>query len=102
MTYIHNINPIMFELFSIKLYWYGFMYALSFIIIDYLIVTASKNKIIILSKDQAEKFTIVMLIFAILGGRIGYILFYDLSYYFSNPEKIITEIIKKYVSYSST
>ena len=88
MTYIHNINPIMFELFSIKLYWYGFMYAMSFIIIDYLIVTASKNKKIILSKDQAEKFTIVMLIFAILGGRIGYILFYDFSYYFSNLEKI--------------
>mgnify|MGYP002701130408 FL=1 len=88
MTYIHNINPIIFELFSIKLYWYGFMYALSFIIIDYLVVTASKNKKIILSKDQAEKFTIVMLIFAILGGRIGYILFYDPSYYFSNSEKI--------------
>ena len=88
MTYIHNINPIIFEIFSIKLYWYGFMYALSFIIIDYLVVTASKNKKIILSKDQAEKFTIVVLIFAILGGRIGYILFYDLSYYFSNPEKI--------------
>ena len=88
MTYIHNINPIMFELFSIKLYWYGFMYALSFIIIDYLIVTASKNKKIILSKNQAEKFTIVILIFAILGGRIGYILFYDFNYYSSNIIKV--------------
>ena len=88
MTYIHNINPIMFELFSIKLYWYGFMYALSFIIIDYLIVTASKNKKIILSKDQAEKFTIVILIFAILGGRMGYILFYDFNYYSSNIIKV--------------
>ena len=74
----------MFELFSIQLYWYGFMYALSFIIIDYLIVTASKNKKIILSKDQAEKFTIVVLIFAILGGRIGYIFFYNFSYYLDN------------------
>ena len=88
MTYIHNINPIMFELFSIKLYWYGFMYALSFIIIDYLVVTASKNKKIILSKNQAEKFTIVILIFAILGGRIGYILFYDFNYYSSNIIKV--------------
>ena len=88
MTYIHNISPIMFELFSIKLYWYGFMYALSFIIIDYLIVTASKNKKIILSKDQAEKFTIAILIFAILGGRIGYILFYDFNYYSSNIIKV--------------
>jgi phosphatidylglycerol:prolipoprotein diacylglycerol transferase len=88
MTYIHNINPVMFEIFSIKLYWYGFMYALSFIIIDYLIVTASKNKKITLSKDKAEKFTIVILIFAIFGGRIGYVLFYDFSYFISNPARI--------------
>ena len=88
MTYIHNINPVMFEIFSIKLYWYGFMYALSFIIIDYLIVTASKNKKIILSKDKAEKFTLVILIFAIFGGRIGYVLFYDFSYFLSNPARI--------------
>ena len=51
-------------------------------------MTASKNKKIILSKDQAEKFTIVILIFAILGGRIGYILFYDFNYYSSNIIKV--------------
>tara|TARA_B100001564_G_C20609537_1_gene656911 strand:- start:400 stop:1143 length:744 start_codon:yes stop_codon:yes gene_type:complete len=79
----------MFEIFSIKLYWYGFMYALSFIIIDYLIITASKNKKITLPESKAEKFTIVILIFAIFGGRIGYILFYDFSYYLSNPERIL-------------
>jgi len=45
MTYIHNISPIMLEVFGIKLYWYGFMYAISFVIIDYLIVSASKTKI---------------------------------------------------------
>ena len=82
MTYIHNINPIMFEIFSIKLYWYGFMYALSFIIIDYLIVSESKNKKNVLNKNQAEKFTIIILLFAILGGRLGYVFFYDF-YYFS-------------------
>tara|TARA_B100001059_G_scaffold233615_1_gene274069 strand:- start:640 stop:1341 length:702 start_codon:yes stop_codon:yes gene_type:complete len=65
------------------------MYALSFIIIDYLIVTASKNKKIILSQDQAEKFTIAILIFAILGGRIGYVLFYDIDYFSSNIIKVL-------------
>ena len=84
MTYIHNINPVMFEILSIKLYWYGFMYALSFIIIDYLIVSESKNKKNVLNKNQAEKFTIIILLFAILGGRLGYVFFYDFDYFSMN------------------
>ena len=54
MTYIHNISPIMLEIYGIKLYWYGFMYAISFVIIDYLIVSASKNKDIDLEPPAAE------------------------------------------------
>ena len=88
MIYIHNINPVLLEIFSIKLYWYGFMYALSFIIIDYLIITASKNKKIILNEIQAEKFTLLILIAAVLGGRLGYVIFYDISYYILNPLSI--------------
>ena len=88
MTYIHNISPIMLEVFGIKLYWYGFMYAISFVIIDYLIVSASKNKNIDLEPTIAEKLTIVILLFAIIGGRLGYVIFYDLSYFASNIQKI--------------
>ena len=65
MTYIHNISPIMLEVFGIKLYWYGFMYAISFVIIDYLIVSASKNKNIDLElenwknlKSNSEKMSV--------------------------------------------
>ena len=89
MTYIHNINPVIFEILSIKLYWYGFMYALSFIIIDYLVITAAKNKKIILNEKQAEKFTLTILITAIIGGRLGYVIFYDFSYYISNLTNIL-------------
>ena len=91
MTYIHNISPIMLEVFGIKLYWYGFMYAISFVIIDYLIVSASKNKNIDLEPPAAEKLTIVVLLFAIIGGRLGYVIFYDLSY--------LPQIFKRYFIY---
>jgi len=78
----------MLEVYGIKLYWYGFMYAISFVIIDYLIVSASKNKNIELEPTVAEKLTIVILLFAIIGGRLGYVIFYDLSYFASNIQKI--------------
>ena len=64
------------------------MYAISFVIIDYLIVSASKNKNIDLELPAAEKLTIMILLFAILGGRLGYVIFYDLSYFASNIQKI--------------
>ena len=88
MTYIHNINPVMLEFFSIKLYWYGFMYALSFIIIDYLVITASKKRKIVLNENQAEKFTLTVLVAAIIGGRLGYVFFYDFTFYLSNLRNI--------------
>ena len=88
MIYIHNINPIIFELYSIKLYWYGLMYAVSFIIIDYLIVSAAKNGKIDLEQTVAEKLSFIVLFYAIIGGRLGYIIFYDLNYYLLNLEKI--------------
>ena len=36
MIYTHNINPIIFSLGSVDLYWYGAMYAISFLLIDYM------------------------------------------------------------------
>tara|TARA_B100000900_G_scaffold406078_1_gene416578 strand:- start:416 stop:1114 length:699 start_codon:yes stop_codon:yes gene_type:complete len=65
------------------------MYALSFIIIDYLVITAAKNKKIILNEKQAEKFTLTILLTAIIGGRLGYVIFYDFSYYILNLKNIL-------------
>ena len=36
MIYTHDINPILISIGFIDLYWYGAMYAISFILIDYL------------------------------------------------------------------
>ncbi len=36
MLYTHNIDPIMLTIGPVHLYWYGAMYAISFILIDYL------------------------------------------------------------------
>ena len=78
----------MFEIFTIKLYWYGFMYALSFVIIDYLVVRAAKIGKIEIDLPVAERLTLIILLSAIIGGRLGYILFYDLNFYLSNLVQI--------------
>ena len=36
MIYTHNIHPILLTIGPIDLYWYGVMYAVSFLLIDHL------------------------------------------------------------------
>jgi phosphatidylglycerol---prolipoprotein diacylglyceryl transferase len=65
--------------------WYGLMYALGFIIsYEYM------KKQRILRADDGESFFLMVFLGVILGGRIGYILLYDLSYYISHPIEIFS------------
>lgn len=74
------------DLFGITLAptWYGLMYALG-LIIGYTIISQKK----LVSKEDIDYLLLAVFIGIILGGRIGYILFYDLSYYLSNPYQIL-------------
>lgn len=77
----------MFEIGPFKAHWYGFMYAISFLI-GYLYLLFSK-RCAHLEDKQKDAFVIYIVLGVILGGRIGYMLFYNLAYYFANPAKII-------------
>jgi phosphatidylglycerol:prolipoprotein diacylglycerol transferase len=79
-------NPIMFEIGPVKAHWYGFMYALSFLL-GYLYLTCSKRGKE-LARNERDAFLIFIILGIVVGGRIGYILFYNFSYYVTNPAKI--------------
>lgn len=82
-------NPVMFQLGPFKAHWYGFMYALSFIL-GYLYLQYSKpGKRLDLSVKEKDNLLIVIILGVVLGGRLGYVLFYNLEFYFSHPEKIL-------------
>lgn len=79
-------NPIMFQIGPVKAHWYGFMYALSFLL-GYLYLTYSKRGKK-LQRNERDAFLIYVILGIVLGGRIGYVLFYNLVYYLTNPLKI--------------
>ena len=90
MIYTHNINPIIFSLGSVDLYWYGAMYAISFLLIDYMMKReVTKNRTYDFSIQFIDRLIFIAIIAVILGGRFGYVLFYNLEFYSSNPLKII-------------
>ena len=88
MIYIHNIDPILLSFKSISIYWYGIMYVISFLIIDYMLKQDVKRGKVSFSLEIAENLLIFSLITLLIGGRLGYVLFYDLSFYMENPIKI--------------
>ncbi len=83
MNYI-SIDPVIFDLGFIKIYWYGVMYLLAFITAYVLAKFRIKNNSFFTNKEVDD------LIFygalgAVVGGRFGYLIFYSLPSFIDNP-----------------
>ena len=84
--FINNFSPIAFEIFSIEIRWYSLSYIFG-ILIGWLYC----KKILIKDKNILKLFDDLipyLIIGIILGGRLGYILYYNFEYYLNNPVAI--------------
>lgn len=90
MLAYHDINPVAFSLGPvINVHWYGIMYMLSFFIgWVFLHISANKAESKFTPKD-VEDFITWIILGVILGGRLGYIVFYDLPAYIDSPLEIL-------------
>ncbi len=85
--FINNFNPVAFEILSFEIRWYSLAY-----IIGIILGWVYCKKILI--KDQRilglfDDFITYLIIGVILGGRLGYAVFYNLKYYLENPLEIL-------------
>ena len=85
--FINNFDPVAFEILSLEIRWYSLAYIFGIILgWSY----CKKNLI----KDQQilglfDDFITYLIIGVILGGRLGYVLFYNFEYFFYNPIEIL-------------
>ena len=80
--FINNFDPVAFQIMSFEIRWYSLAYILG-IVIGWTLC----KKVFIKNSDISEKFDdyiTYLIIGIILGGRFGYILFYNFSYYLDN------------------
>ena len=80
--FINNFDPVAFQIMSFEIRWYSLAY-IAGIIIGWLLC----KKILIQKYDINEKFDdyiTYLVIGMIIGGRLGYIIFYNFSYYINN------------------
>lgn len=85
-----DISPTIMKIGSLEIRWYGVFYVLGFVIAYVFIRRNYAVKEIKLKKDEYENLLFNMMLGVIIGGRLGYILFYNLSYYLENPLHIFT------------
>ncbi len=84
---VWSVDPVLLSLGGFKIYWYGALFATA-ILTGFSVM----NKIYKYeNKDVAELETLqlYMVIGIVIGARLGHCLFYDPSYYLSNPLKIL-------------
>ncbi len=65
--------------------WYGFFYVLSFVLGYFLYKYNLGKRNVKLSREQYESALFTIMLGVIIGGRLGYVLFYNLLYYIQNP-----------------
>ena len=85
--FINNFDPVAFQILSLEVRWYSLAYIIG-IILGW---TYCKKKLI---KDQHilglfDDFITYLIIGVIIGGRLGYVLFYNLKYYLEHPFEIL-------------
>lgn len=83
-----QIDPVLLQIGPLKVHWYGFMYLVGFLAGWWLGILRSKRPNAILNAEQVSDLLFYVAFGVILGGRIGYVLFYDFNQYLHDPARI--------------
>ncbi len=80
-----DIDPVAFSLGPLKVHWYGLMYLLGFVGAWLLAMRQSEKLWAAVKRQQVEDLIVYGAFGVILGGRFGYVLFYNFDRWLSDP-----------------
>ena len=80
-----SIDPVLISLGFLDIRWYSLSYIFAFIFGSILIKKLNRQSFKLLSNTQIDKFFIWAVIGVIIGGRLGYVFFYQSKLFFLNP-----------------
>ena len=92
---VHNFDPVLIDLGLFQIRWYSLAYILG-IIIGWIyaikiikFTTNNQYNFTPIKKSQFDDLIIYLVLGIVLGGRLGYVIFYNLEYYSQNLVEII-------------
>ena len=95
MNWLHaipypNISPVFLELGPLQFRWYGLMYLIGLAGAYFLITRRVESGHLSMTRDQVYDMVVWAALGVFIGGRLGYTLFYNFSYYYmQHPAKIL-------------
>ncbi len=89
MVYVHNINPVLLKLGFFELRYYSLAYMLGAVIVYLLIKKIVKDKNLKIDNSILSSLFLTILAGILIGARIGYVLFYNLTFYLKNPLEVL-------------
>lgn len=88
MITFYQIDPVVFRIGPLAVRWYGLMYLAGFAAAYLLICHLSRLRNLALSRDAVSDLLFYGVLGVVLGGRLGYVLFYNPAQYLSKPMEI--------------
>lgn len=86
---VYNPHPVFLSFGNFEIRYYGLMYLLAFFVSYFLIQKLIDIKSIGIKKEELFDFLFCLLVGAIIGARIFYVMFYNPSFYLQNPFEIL-------------
>jgi phosphatidylglycerol:prolipoprotein diacylglycerol transferase len=85
-----QFDPVFFSIGPLSVHWYGVMYLVGFLTAQYLgIWRAQRDAWRGFTKENMQDLLFYAVLGVIIGGRIGYVVFYHLDYFLQNPLYLI-------------
>lgn len=87
--YYHEIDPVLLQLGSFKLYWYGVMYLLTMWLVWWLARRQTRFALSGWEREEVDNLLLYSTVGALLGARLGLFLFYQPSILLTDPISLL-------------
>lgn len=85
-----GMSPEIFRIGGFSVQWYGLMYLVAFSVVYILASRRLKTEDgFDMDSEDLQNLMVVMILGVLIGGRLGYVLFYNFNYYLHHPLEII-------------
>lgn len=83
-----NFDPVIFSIGPLAVRWYGLMYLIGFGAAYQIMLRVSRYRQLPYDKEEVADFLFYGVLGVVLGGRLGYTLFYNAEYYLRHPLEV--------------
>lgn len=85
----YRMDPTLFSIGAFQLRWYGLMYIVAFGIVYLLMRYRVQAEGLDYTTETIQDYLFWVILGVMLGGRLGYVLFYDAAYFLEHPLRIV-------------